>query len=107
MKGAAGDDIFRFTAVNELTTDRNTTDIITDFRSGDRIDISFMDGDAAVADLQDFVFVNGPLTGAGQVNAVQTGKRTFIQGSTDADADPEFVITLLGVVTISSSDFIF
>ena len=107
MKGAAGDDIFRFTAVNELTTDRNTTDIITDFRSGDRIDLSFMDGDATVADLQDFAFVNGPLTGAGQVNVVQTGKRTFIQGSTDADADPEFVITLLGVVTISSADFIF
>lgn len=107
LKGAGGKDIFKFNTVSELTADRNTTDVIVDFRTGDRIDLSAMDGDATTAGLQDFAFVNGPLTGAGQVNVVQSGNRTFVQGSTDADADPEFVITLSGLVAVSGSDFIF
>lgn len=104
--GGAGKDVFDFNAIAELSTTADDTDVIVGFRSGDRIDLSGIDAKAGTAGNQAFSFVTGPLTGAAQINVIQVGNRTIVQGSTDGDADAEFVIVLNGLITLTAADFV-
>lgn len=103
--GGSGKDIFVFNDVGELGLTIQTTDLIVGFSNQDKIDLSGIDAVAGPGN-QAFTFQTTPLTGAGQVTFTTTANRTLISGSTDADADAEFLIVLNRVFTLTADNFI-
>ncbi|MBU9697664.1 hypothetical protein GU927_007370 [Rhodobacteraceae bacterium HSP-20] len=106
MTGADGDDIFVF--VSAGTADG---DVITDFRPGDRIDLSGIDAVTGTAGNQAFTLAGQGTTAAGSLVireiATEHGTDTLIEGFTDADEEADFTITLRGAHNLDGSSFNF
>jgi Ca2+-binding RTX toxin-like protein len=99
LTGGLGNDVFRFTASGDLGRGA-ARDVITDFARGvDRIDLSAMDTNPAVAGDQAFALVTSSFSGAGQVR--YAGGLLLI--NTNADLAADFEIQLLGTVPASLS----
>ena len=110
LTGGAGADRFVYTAVSDTGIDAATRDIITDFTPGvDKIDFSAIDANEIAAGNNAFTFLaesGAAFTGAGQIRWFQSDGQTFVVGNTDADLDPEFMIQIVGLKTLTESDFI-
>lgn len=104
LDGGAGRDVFEFNGLTDTGSTVATADVIAGFVSGaDRIDLSTLDADAALAGNQAFTFIGaGAFAGAGQVR-FQGG---VLYASTDADIYAEFVIELSGLSTLSAADLL-
>ena len=103
--GGAGADLFVFVGVTDSTgTNR---DLIKDFEDGlDRIDLRQIDANATPGD-QAFAFIgSGPFTAAGQVRVITTATTTRIEVSTDGDTDPEMLILLNGIHSLTEASFL-
>ncbi len=111
LGGGIGSDIFDFNALNEMGTSSSTWDIISDFvRGQDRIDLSTLDANTATSPNDAFRFIGSAAFSAnatGQLRYVYESSKGYgvLFGSTDADTTPEFAIQLMGVSSLSSSDF--
>jgi Ca2+-binding RTX toxin-like protein len=104
LTGGAGNDIFDFNAIAESVRGVNR-DVITDFvRGADKIDLSTIDANAAVAGNNAFTFTTGSaFTAAGQVKFANG----ILYGNTDGNlATAEFEIALTGVTTLNASNFV-
>lgn len=106
LVGGPGKDTFVFNNVNELGTQVGTTDLIVGFTAQEVINLAAIDANVLINGNQKFTFQTTPLTGAGQITFVNTANSTIIRGSTDADADPEFLIVLNTVITLTADNFI-
>ncbi len=112
LEGGAGSDTFDFNSVADLSTDPANTDVIRDFVVGeDRIDLSGIDADVAVEGDGSFTFIGTDAFDAtdasGQLRYsydAGTGIGT-LSGSTDADAEAEFVVQVVGVAELDAADF--
>lgn len=104
--GGGGKDVYGFNKSSELTTESATTDVIRGFAGGDRIDLSGIDAALSLGKDQAFVFQTAPLTGEAQVTFALAGATTIISGSTDSDADAEFVIVLNKAFGLTATDFV-
>lgn len=106
LTGGDGDDVFVF--VSAGTADG---DVITDFRPGDKIDLSGIDAMVGVNGNQAFTLAEQGTTAAGSLVirevATENGVDTIIDGFTDGDADADFSITLRGAHNLDSSSFNF
>ena len=131
MAGGAGADTFKG-EINATKTASKTgpisLDVITDFQFGDKIDLAALDANSSLAGNQAFTFngtnanksagdltyktyasVNGAESALGfDVDGI-TGKSTagpvtVVFGNMDGGS-PDFAIVLLGVSSISGSDF--
>ncbi|MBU9698758.1 heme peroxidase [Rhodobacteraceae bacterium HSP-20] len=106
MTGEDGDDIFVF--VSAAVADG---DIITDFRPGDRIDLSGIDAVAGLNGNQSFTLAGQGTTAAGSLVISELVSEdsvdTLIQGFTDDDAEADFTITLRGAHNLDGSSFNF
>jgi Ca2+-binding RTX toxin-like protein len=103
LTGGLGNDIFDFNAYTELGLGA-TRDVITDFvRGQDKIDLSTIDPNAALAGNQAFSLITTALTTAGQISY----SAGLISINTDTDAAAEFEIQLTGVIpaTLAVTDF--
>ncbi len=107
--GGAGSDTFDFNALSEMGITSATRDVISDFVRGlDRIDLSTLDANAALAGNQTFSapVVGGTFSGA----FANAGDLYFdnvahvLYGNTDADATAEFAILLVGASTLAATD---
>jgi VCBS repeat-containing protein len=102
--GANNADVFVFTSIND------GADVITNFAEGsDKIDLSAIDANGALAG--DPLFGFNPLqTSATQnfgVTWEQSGSgNTIIRVDTDGQPGAELIITLLGLHTLQSTDFV-
>ena len=112
MSGDAGIDTFVFATAAETGT-LTTRDLIQDFTPGvDKIDVSAIDANTAIAGQQHFTLVSsvtGPVTAAGQlhVRTDTANNVTYVEGSTNASLTSfEYQIKLNGLVTLSAIDFI-
>jgi Ca2+-binding RTX toxin-like protein len=108
MTGGAGQDTFVFTALSNSPV--ASPDVITDFVSGqDRIDVSAIDANTAVAGIQ--LFHLGATSGhAGDITLHydSTNNRTVVDLFVNADATPDAVIWLTGNHTsMTAADFVF
>jgi Ca2+-binding RTX toxin-like protein len=103
--GGAGADLFVFVGVTDSTSANR--DLIKDFEDGlDRIDLRQIDTNAAPGD-QAFAFIGSDaFTDAWQVRVVTTAIKTRIEVSIDADTDPEMVILLNGIHTLTEASFL-
>lgn len=103
LNGGAGKDIFDYDSFAEIGSG-STTDMINNFVSGDRIDLSTI---AAPTTNGAFIFSDTSL-----VEGSATGKVAYSNGwisiSTDADSAAEYQIQLVGTVpaTLAATDFI-
>jgi hypothetical protein len=105
LTGGAGADSFVYQtlpAVNDQESGPGRRDTITDFDvDADVIDVGFILA-------QTFLFLgqDGTLTGAGQIAFRFAGADTLVDISTDADADAELSIRLLGLHDLTDADFV-
>jgi len=107
VTGGAARGIFDHDHTSDGLPGSANRDMIIDFaHNSDKIDLTGIDANTAVAGNQAFVWLgDAPLTGAGQVDFITSGGNTIVQASTDADSTPEFQIRLTGIVTLSEGDF--
>ena len=110
LTGGAGADRFVYGAVAESEVGANA-DRITDFNhaEGDRIDLSAIDANTAVADNQAFTFIgNAAFTHhAGELRfAVLSPGVTAIAGDVNGDGVSDFHIQLTGTPALVAADFL-
>lgn len=104
--GGAGNDTFRIGYYESgVFTD---ADRITDFASGDLIDVSGWDANTGVAGDQAFTFIGtAAFSGAaGELRYYDDGVDTHILGDINGDSLADFEILLTGVVVPVSGDFV-
>jgi Ca2+-binding RTX toxin-like protein len=111
LTGGSGNDTFDFNALAEMGTSSATWDIISDFvRGQDKIDLTTLDANTAVAGNQAFTapVVGGTFSGAFAINTPATlyfdSVADVLYGNTDADAAAEFALQLTGLSTLAASD---
>jgi Ca2+-binding RTX toxin-like protein len=108
LAGGAGADRFVFAAGD--TGLGGSGDRINDFShaQGDKIDLSAIDANTAVAGDQAFTFIGaGAFTGvAGQLQAVSGGGLTAVNGDVNGDGVVDFTVVLTGAVALTAGDFV-
>lgn len=107
MTGGAGSDRFVFDQF--LGRAGDSADRITDFASGDRIDLREVDANTlSPFELQAFTFVgtNAFSHNAGELRYEQVEGNTYLKGDTDGDGVADFVIRLDGLHSLQASDLI-
>ncbi|MDR5652257.1 peroxidase family protein [Ruixingdingia sedimenti] len=105
LAGGGGDDLFCFGAVADADGD-----VILDFAPGDRIDLSGIDADTALAGKQGFTLVAGDaFTGPGQLmvqhETREDGAYTVVLGNVTEGDGADFRISLKGSHTLTATDF--
>jgi Ca2+-binding RTX toxin-like protein len=113
MSGGLGNDTFVFKALNESGVGVGNNDLITDFQGLndgglDRIDLSAIDANAAVAGNQAFTFIGtAAFSAAGQLRYLQVGADTVIQVNTNTNTGTiEFELRLTGHHALTAGDFV-
>jgi serralysin len=115
LRGGAGADVFIFTGDGALFGS-GTTDVIADFASGDRIDLSFSVA-AALSGSRQSTFARAMTeaqelfeerSGNGEVAAVAVGTDTYVFFASDGGGTVDSAIRLTGVnvTAIDGADFI-
>jgi Ca2+-binding RTX toxin-like protein len=108
LKGGAGNDIFVYTSIADSTVAPAGKDVITDFSTGDKIDLSAIDadGNAANGDTA-FSFGTGGFTShAGEVRIVDF--HNGLQGvylDVNGDKAPDAIINVISDHVLTVSDF--
>ena len=105
LYGGDGADTFAYNAVSESTL--LGADKIQDFShsQGDLIDLQLIDANAALAGNQAFTFI-GNTAFSGDATGQLRYDSGVVYGSTDADADAEFAIQIIGSPTLLAADFV-
>jgi len=113
LRGGSGVDVFRFNGVGDLAARPGASDTIVDFSrsAGEKIALSRIDANGLTTANEAFRFVGTAAFGAdatGQLRCAYDSSADVgvIQGSTDADAAPEFTIRVVGVSALSGGDFL-
>lgn len=102
LTGGTGNDRFDFNAFSELGASSTTRDVITDFSSGDKIDLSTIDANTSLTGDQAFTHVSAFTTAGSQI-MYSNGVVYF---NTDHDTTAEYQIQLTGAPQLTASDFI-
>ena len=114
LTGGTGNDTFVFETIKDLGKTTSKLDVITDFTAGeDKIQLMF-DANTKVAGTQKFNFIGGSIftKTAGELRytpQVTLNGETYIllQGDTNGDGKVDFMIKLLGVTSLQSTDFFY
>jgi Ca2+-binding RTX toxin-like protein len=108
LVGGAGNDKFVFDDGDFGGATHSTADRITDFASGDKIDLSAVDANTLVAGDQGFSFIGtGAFTHtAGELRYEQVSGSTYVSGDTNGDGIADFMIKLDGLHALAGTDFL-
>ncbi len=109
LTGGAGNDLFDFNTIGESGIGSGARDVITDFVSGDRIDLAGIDANIIVAGDNAFSFIGtAAFSSAGQLRYSFDGVtgQTFIEGNSNANVAADFQIALVGNHTLVAGDFL-
>jgi Ca2+-binding RTX toxin-like protein len=108
VKGGAGNDGFIYTALSDSTVAGAGKDVIADFSTGDRIDLSSIDadGDGGNGDTA-FSFGTGGFTGhAGELRVVTAGAIQVVYADANGDRLPDFAINVVSDHALTAADFL-
>jgi len=109
LQGGAGADIFQLFA-GDTRPGRTNADIVSDFRQaeGDRINLFQIDAIEGTSVNDRFTFIGTAAFGgvAGELRFVQDGGNTYVSGDTNGDSVVDLTITVTGLVTFISTDFV-
>jgi hypothetical protein len=83
-------------------------DVVTDFASGDTLDFSLIDADAALAGDQAFTWLDtGEFTGAaGQLREYDLDGVHYVAGDVNGDRVADFTVKLAGVSNLGAGDLV-
>ncbi len=108
LTGNGGNDIFRWSALNESGVGPGARDVVTDFvrAHGDLLDVSGIDADTTTSGNQTFNFNGGAaFTTAGQLRCFSTGAgTTIVELNVNADLAADMQIELAGTIALIISD---
>jgi Ca2+-binding RTX toxin-like protein len=104
LTGGAGNDIFKFNSLAEIGSDF-PYEKITDFATGDKINLAGVDANSNLAGDQAFTFLGALSTFTGVAGELRNyfGQ---LQGDVDGDTSADFIIELTGFPTLTATDFI-
>jgi Ca2+-binding RTX toxin-like protein len=108
VTGGDGNDVFVFADGEFGGLSTWTADRISDFASGDKIDLSGVDANTVLAGDQAFGFIGASaFTGtAGELRYENISGSTYITGDTDGDGHADFIIKLDGLHALSANDLV-
>ena len=109
LTGGAGNDIFDFNAIGESGIGSGARDIITDFVTSDRIDLTGIDANAIAVGNNAFSFIGtAAFSAAGQLRYSFDGVtgQTVIEGNVNANLAADFQIALVGNHTLAAGGFL-
>ena len=110
LMGGGGSDTFDFNYLTETGITSASIDVIKDFQTGDKIDLSTIDANAATViavSNEAFTFIGSSAFSSNATGQVHYDASTgLLSGSTDADTAAEFTIQLAGVTTLTAGDLI-
>jgi len=111
LTGGDDADTFRFSAISESGKAKTTRDLITDFSGtggeGDKIDLSAIDANGALAGDPTFAFIGLDSFNqvAGELRSSMTAGGTIVQGDVNGDGKADFSIALTGNILLQAGDF--
>ncbi|MGQ3212946.1 MAG: calcium-binding protein [Shinella sp.] len=110
LSGGAGADTFVFKSAADSTVAATGRDMILDFKQsdGDRIDLTAIDANAALAGNQAFDFIGTAVfhKTAGELRFINSNGDTLIQGDINGDGKSDFMIAIDANLTLKVGDFI-
>ncbi|MGL4962430.1 MAG: calcium-binding protein [Inquilinus sp.] len=108
LKGGAGNDRFVYTALSDSAVSGLGKDVIADFATGDRVDLSAIDADGNPANGNTaFTFGTGGFTGhAGELRVVTAGGTQVIYADADGDKVSDFAINVISDHPLTAADFV-
>lgn len=110
LTGGTGTDQFIFTSLSESTVASSGRDLILDFArtQGDRVNLSVIDANTALAGDQAFTFVGAASFSnkAGELRYAVSGGDTFIEGDVDGNGTADFSIVLDRSLAMVGADFV-
>lgn len=114
MTGGAGNDKFVFDDGDFSSATSTGADVIVDFTPGDKIDLSLVDALSTATPYnqpgdQAFVFIGHNrfhIQTARELRYDVVGGNTYVYGNVNGDATADFCIKILGIHTLTSSDFV-
>lgn len=108
LTGGAGADLFIFKTVSESRGAGRDTIFDFDAAGGDRIDLTAIDANAAVAGDHAFTFIGAKeFSGnAGELRYVKGSSDSYVYGDLDGDKKADFAIHFDDALNLKSSDFL-
>ena len=109
LTGGAGADRFILSAIAHSPAGVATHDLITDFShaAGDRIQLTLIDANTAVAGAQAFAVIGAAaVSAAGQIRVTQSGGQTIVAGDVNGDGVADFDMALTGAIALTAADFV-
>ncbi|WP_052121325.1 calcium-binding protein [Inquilinus limosus] len=107
LKGGAGNDTFRYVAIGDSTLAASGRDTITDFTTGDKIDLSAIDANGAGPGDAAFTFGTGAFTAAGQVRVLDFGGGRYgVYLETTGNNVEDALITVYSDHALTAVDFV-
>ena len=108
LKGGAGNDRFVYTALSDSAVSGLGKDGITDFATGDKIDLSAIDADGNSANGDTaFTFGTGDYTRhAGELRVVTYGSTQVVYVDVNGDKVSDFAINVISDHPLTASDFV-
>jgi Ca2+-binding RTX toxin-like protein len=105
LRGSGGADQFYYFTVGESTPE--AADSITDFETGDQINLIFIDADTNTEGDQGFTWIGAnPFSFvAGELRADDLGLVWRVEGDTDGDGAPDLFIYVVPQSNLSAGDF--
>ncbi len=114
MTGGSGNDRFVFDDGDFASKTSSGADVIVDFTAGDKIDVGLVDAVSSATPYnqpgdQAFVFIGHNrfhIETARELRYDVSGGNTYVYGNVNGDAAADFCIKILGIHTLTSSDFV-
>ena len=104
LSGGGGRDRFIYTSITDSRGSTATRDTITDFRGGDKIDLSAIDANASIDGNQAFTFIKKQaFTGASGELRFSNG---LLEADINGDREADFAIALTGINRLYASSFV-
>jgi Ca2+-binding RTX toxin-like protein len=106
LKGGTGNDTFVYLAIGDSTVAAAGKDVIADFSTGDKIDLSAIDANGEGAGDGAFIFGTGAFTGvAGELRVVTIGGVQLVAADTNGDRQIDFAINVISDHALTAADF--
>ncbi len=107
LKGGAGADTFRYVAAGDSTLAAAGRDTITDFATGDKIDLSAIDANGAGPGDTAFTSGTGAFTAAGQIRVLDFGGGRYgVYLETTGNNTEDALITVYSDHALTAADFV-
>jgi Ca2+-binding RTX toxin-like protein len=108
LKGGVGNDRFVYTALSDSAASGIGKDMILDFKTGDRIDLSAVDADGNSSNGDTaFIFGTGDYTRhAGELRVVTSGSVQVVYVDVNGDKASDLAINVIADHTLTASDFV-